>query len=232
MACESLHNLCAECDSHLDSIRYVIPEPFHKHPSRTSPVILYTRGNSQPGKVVTGYVKLLTDIGTAVINDIWADSDEPGSIHVRLTEANGQVAAEPIDVMIDVPTHLAAEVEGNPDRIAAILSDLPRLDGFEWNYEPPKSHANLSRLHWFDVKVKQRGRWQLCEIDIDAHKRYIGPGVLRFLRRTFHLLGFRLRVFGARIVYFFTLAVRQFSHFARYVSALRSYLCHWAVHFK
>lgn len=226
MPCESLHNLCAECSAHFESIRYVIPEPFHKHPEGTAPVVLYTRGNSQPDKMVSGYVKLLTGIGTAVVDHIWGDTDEPGSIHVKLTEANGRVAAEPIDVMIDVPARLAAESEGNPERIAAILNDLPKLDGFGWNYEPPKSHANLSRLHWFDVNVKQRGQWQLCEIDIDAHKRYIGPGVMRFLRRFFHLLGFRLSLLGRRLLYLFSLTLRPFSAFAHYLSALRSHLCY------
>ncbi|BCS23060.1 uncharacterized protein APUU_31285S [Aspergillus puulaauensis] len=176
--------------------------------------------------MVSGYVKLLTAIGTAVINHIWGDSDKPGSIHVKLTEANGRVAAEPIEVMVDVPTHLAAEFERDPKRIASILHDLPRLDGLEWNYDPPKSHANLSRLHWFDVNVKQRGQWQLCEIDIDAHKRYIGPGVMRFSRRFFHLLGFRFRVLVQRLLYLFSLTLRPFSAFAHYASVLRSHVCY------
>lgn len=221
MVCESLHNLCAECTAHLVSIRYVIPVPFHKHPAGTAPVVFYAKGRGQRGTMKTGYAKLLTNIGTAVINHIWSDSDEPGSIHVRLTEAKGRVAAEPIDVLIDVPTHLAAEFEQSPEKITAILNDLPKLDGFEWNYTPPKSHANLSRLHWFDVNVKQRGQWQLCEIDIDSHKRYIGPGVCRLLRRTFHLLGFRFRVLGMRLLYFLSLTLRPFSGLAEYFSAYR-----------
>lgn len=55
---------------------------------------------------------------------------------------------EPISLMIDISQKLADKLRENPDKVKALLFDLPQPYGCMWAYDLP-SHASLARFQWF-----------------------------------------------------------------------------------
>lgn len=55
---------------------------------------------------------------------------------------------EPISLMIDISQKLADKMRDNPDKVKALLFDLPLPYGCRWAYDL-LSHASLARFQWF-----------------------------------------------------------------------------------
>ncbi|OJJ61445.1 hypothetical protein ASPSYDRAFT_1173145 [Aspergillus sydowii CBS 593.65] len=147
-------NLCQQCkalyNSKLQQLgphsrkRYLVPE-------NTTPLIIWTEKHDRPNDSHHASWHSGNEFKEPIYKNIGKHCSDRGrfflkSKHEIVTQPDKH--REPISLMIDISQKLADKLRENPDKVKALLFDLPQPYGCMWAYDLP-SHASLARFQWF-----------------------------------------------------------------------------------